>query len=534
MITCVCVCVCVCVCAGEDGFCLARCGSGSPSDQSASAAALGASSLGGASPAPHAAVDAHDSISSLLHYTPFTPWAAHSASHWTVALPEGEHVLCVAAGAQFVAAATSKRVLRVFFSSGVTHSAADVSGAPVCLSARGDLLLCLSQTAAAPGGDRVYQCEVFDVPRTRRLQSAAFSLPSAARVSWAGLTPMGSPVLHTSNGDVYSLLPVWEGRLHSWVYLMSLPQSSSASKTLKYHPVAAEEMELRVVRTREGDHLPLSGGRIAALRYRVPQPLPEGAPLLSYDAWHKADPEETLRRQSENDQEGGASSLAAALSWRVFDETRYRQQLLLRQRAFKQSLGPGVTVASMRSQADHAAHEAESMEARKAVEKYLTRIFVMSLADGQVEAAFDAAKLFQLSTSIRTALRAATSKAERGLVSRLQSLLEWREMSERHGGGWSGQGNFMMTGGLNDPSSSYPSSPYSNSSSGGGGGGGGAVAPPTDSSNHATMPTMDSSSANGNGKQGKGVVSSSSLLGELAALGRKKQQAALPGKSRGA
>ena len=53
---------------------------------------------------------------STLVWRPFDSWAANT--EWTLGLPPAEEVLCVAAGGNFLAAATSAQLLRLFSPSG--------------------------------------------------------------------------------------------------------------------------------------------------------------------------------------------------------------------------------------------------------------------------------------------------------------------------------------------------------------------------------------------------------------------------------
>ena len=58
---------------------------------------------------------------SMVVFRPLESWAPNG--EWSLALPEGEDVVAVAAGRSFLAAATSARLLRLFSTSGVSSAA---------------------------------------------------------------------------------------------------------------------------------------------------------------------------------------------------------------------------------------------------------------------------------------------------------------------------------------------------------------------------------------------------------------------------
>ena len=86
------------------------------------------------------ACPAHDdgSTSSKLVCVNFAAWDGHK--EWSTSLPAGEEALAIAVGDHFVAVATSRRLLRLFSTSGLQRAMVSMPGPVICLAGHGSKL----------------------------------------------------------------------------------------------------------------------------------------------------------------------------------------------------------------------------------------------------------------------------------------------------------------------------------------------------------------------------------------------------------
>ena len=118
-----------------------------------------------------------------VFYRPYESWA--HAPEWRVTLPKGEKAVSSAAGASWVAAVTSERLLRVFTHAGAQKHIVTLPGAPVTVAGRGDSLL-VAFHANAPA--------LVSVKKTleveQRLKFVEYDMSSNGRVLAKGALPI--------------------------------------------------------------------------------------------------------------------------------------------------------------------------------------------------------------------------------------------------------------------------------------------------------------------------------------------------------
>lgn len=147
---------------------------------------------------------------STVMYRPFEFWAPKS--DWTVSLPAGEEAECVVAGRQFVAVASSQRLLRIFSPAGLPIAIISLQGPPIALAAHGDELAVVWHSGNGIEGEQLLSYSVFNVPE--RCDLASGSLPLAnADLIWLGYSKSGQLGAFDSSGILRIRTPQFGG---SW------------------------------------------------------------------------------------------------------------------------------------------------------------------------------------------------------------------------------------------------------------------------------------------------------------------------------
>ena len=172
---------------------------------------------------------------STVVYRPFESWAPNS--EWSFGLPAGEEVVCIAAGATFVAVATSQRNLRFFSPSGLQTGLMTLPGAAVALTARGDTLAVAWHAGQpTPTGDQVMMVSEFAVHQQRLLLQRPLALSPSSTLTWFGYTEEKALCTYDSEGVLRVLSPEFggswcpvfaagaerQGGEHFWVFAVSL------------------------------------------------------------------------------------------------------------------------------------------------------------------------------------------------------------------------------------------------------------------------------------------------------------------------
>jgi chromosome transmission fidelity protein 4 len=129
---------------------------------------------------------------SVLFCRNINHWATDDS--WQIFFPEGEEIELVTVGGGetgFVAAATSKQVVRLYTTTGVPKYVFQLDGPVVSMAAKDELLFVAYHTAATPGsqclGYVLYDVDTWTVVHKDRLPMS----PGATTLSWLGFTDEG-------------------------------------------------------------------------------------------------------------------------------------------------------------------------------------------------------------------------------------------------------------------------------------------------------------------------------------------------------
>ena len=172
---------------------------------------------------------------STIVYRPFDAWAPNS--EWSLGLADGEEAECIAAGANFCAVATNKRMLRLLSSAGLQTAVISLPGAPVAMAAQGGKLAVAWHSAPpTPQSDQCIEIGEYVVGEQRLLRQRPLALSPAATLAWIGYTEEGALAAYDSEGVLRVLSPefggTWvpifnaaaerKGGEHFWVFAASL------------------------------------------------------------------------------------------------------------------------------------------------------------------------------------------------------------------------------------------------------------------------------------------------------------------------
>eukprot|EP00873_Tetraselmis_striata_P018043 jgi/Tetstr1/438307/TSEL_026874.t1 len=125
---------------------------------------------------------------STIMYRPFDFWAPKS--DWTISLPQDEEAECIVAGLQFVAVATSQRMLRVMSLAGLHLAIIALQGPPIALAAHGNELAVVWHAGNAVDGEQMLAYMILDVSQRCELASGCVPLAGADLV-WFGYSKDG-------------------------------------------------------------------------------------------------------------------------------------------------------------------------------------------------------------------------------------------------------------------------------------------------------------------------------------------------------
>lgn len=238
----------------------------------------------------------------------------------------------IACGDGFVAALTSRRLLRLYTYSGMPIGLLSIPGRSVALAARGSLLLVVTRSPLAPampddGTDDVLDFRLLDA--CSRMERAAGRLPLSptSRLRWIGISEDLAPICIDTMGVVRALLGTGAG---SWG-----SQNGSGGEWTPVLALAEHEADLGplwAVHAQQGELVVAEAGLTA----EEPSPCPTKEVASSQDLMNSQD------HLSAPDGSPAASSAVPlrTLSWRVplgafpicgdFIEIAYREQLLAR------------------------------------------------------------------------------------------------------------------------------------------------------------------------------------------------------------
>jgi chromosome transmission fidelity protein 4 len=160
--------------------------------------------LGALGPAgvAYASPEKGESASTLM-FRPFEGWSANA--EWTLPFPAGESAAVLAAGATFVAAATSARLVRVMTPMGVQTAVFSLEGAPVALAAQGSMLAVVwhaSHPVGPPPGEQRLSYAVYDTDTGAQAASGALPLTPGETLTWLSFSEEGLLAAADSAGVV--------------------------------------------------------------------------------------------------------------------------------------------------------------------------------------------------------------------------------------------------------------------------------------------------------------------------------------------
>ncbi|CAM9719765.1 unnamed protein product, partial [Phaeothamnion confervicola] len=129
-----------------------------------------------------------------------------AAAQWTKMLPACELVLLVAVGAGWAAAATNRRLVRVFTASGFQSEVFALPGPVVCMAGEGPFISVTYHAATPAGDDQSLENLVLDVMGRRELVKSRMCLSPKSILLWTGVQEDGMAVAMDSAGVVWALV----------------------------------------------------------------------------------------------------------------------------------------------------------------------------------------------------------------------------------------------------------------------------------------------------------------------------------------
>ena len=197
--------------------------------------------------------------SSTISYRPFDAWAPQS--DWTMTLDEGEEAQAVAVGSTFVAVATSKRMLRIFTTSGIQARVMMLRGPVLSMHGLISELAVLYHSPTSPGADgsQDVHFEWLDVDQKATIASGSVCMTPASKLEWVQLTDTGFLAIMDSGGIVSLYSPGAAQTSGYWAPVMDI---KSLEKEKKMHkrdwlwPVAIQKDDIIGVLVKEEKRYP--------------------------------------------------------------------------------------------------------------------------------------------------------------------------------------------------------------------------------------------------------------------------------------
>ncbi|CAL4136064.1 unnamed protein product, partial [Meganyctiphanes norvegica] len=146
------------------------------------------------------AAEAHEDQPSKLVVHHFS--ALGGSKEWSVDMANGEEILALCLGTNFVAVATDRRNLRIFSTGGVQRDVISIPGPIVCCIGHEDMLMVTFHTGMGASGDQQIGCLVLNLAGGRHPVPVSTPLPLSphAFLAWAGFSDEGTPVIMDSAG----------------------------------------------------------------------------------------------------------------------------------------------------------------------------------------------------------------------------------------------------------------------------------------------------------------------------------------------
>ena len=196
---------------------------------------------------------------SSIFYRPFDAWAPQS--EWTMTLDEGEQAQAVAVGTTFVAVATSKRMLRIFTTSGIQTRVLMLQGPVLCMHGNGSQLAVLCHSASSPGpdGSQDVHFQWMNVDSKAMIASGPVCLSPSSKLEWVQLTDTGFLAIMDSAGSVNLYSPPGPQIAGHWAPVLDINSLEKEKKMHKrdwFWPVTINQEDIVGVLVKEEKRYP--------------------------------------------------------------------------------------------------------------------------------------------------------------------------------------------------------------------------------------------------------------------------------------
>jgi chromosome transmission fidelity protein 4 len=209
-------------------------------------------------------------VPATLFYRHFNNWS--SSNEWSLQSEAGEAFEAVAAGSTFVAASTSRGMLRVLTPCGVQKFVVSLPGRVIVMAAQGSRLAVILSVAGSPAPRLV----VYDITAStfamRRLHSGDVPVSAACSLTWLGFTDRGVVATVDSAGLVRTLVEEWGWE---WSVLVDLKAQRKGSPETCWVTAVLEDSVMGVMLKPDTLAPPV-------LPRPVPSTIPVRAPLLPH------------------------------------------------------------------------------------------------------------------------------------------------------------------------------------------------------------------------------------------------------------
>lgn len=337
----------------------------------------------------------NENAPSILHFRPLDAWARDAG--WSATLPPGERVQVVAAGDDFVAACTSRDLIRIYSTGGVEDAVVASLGPVVACAAHGRYLAVAYHGGNPDSEGRQHiQVQVLDVENRSALNGNGTRLPlqPGTLLTWLAFKSDDGVLLAADSQGSFWLLVDDFG--HRWA-----PALDTATTR---HNIGDREWP---VYAKHGSvHCCVLKGGLTQPQCRGARPVLDALPLRLP---HASSARDAAQRRAE-------AGLGAPTT-------------LARQRA--RLAGSSVLAFTRRPASDDAAkHERTARDLARAAneavlqrDRAVLRQLVAATKDGAYARAYDLARRLQLRESLDLARRIAASHGEDALTARVEDLI---------------------------------------------------------------------------------------------------------------
>ena len=338
----------------------------------------------------------NENAPSILHFRPLDAWARDAG--WSATLPPGERVQVVCAGDDFVAACTSRDLIRIYSTGGVEDAVVASLGPVVACAAHGKYLAIAYHGGIPDGEGRQHvQVQVLDVESRQTLNGNGTRLPlqPGCLLTWLAFKSDDGVLLASDSQGSFWLLVDDFG--HRWA-----PALDAATTR---HNIGDREWP---VYAKHGSvHCCVLKGGLTQPQCRGARPVLDALPLRLP---HASSARDAAQRRAE-------AGLGAPTT-------------LARQRA-RLAGAAGVLAFTRRPASDDAAkHERIARDLARAAneailqrDRAVLRQLVAATKDGAYARAYDLARRLQLRESLDLARRIAASHGEDALTARVEDLI---------------------------------------------------------------------------------------------------------------